>query len=113
MKDEIFNRIKEFIIKETAVDECKITEEASVEGDLGIYGDDAVDFIVTFGKKLNVDVSKFIAADYFSPEGIDIIGPIKRLFIKDKTREKKELRVYHLKKALVAGRLDEEIINGG
>jgi hypothetical protein len=46
-----------------------------------------------------------MAADYFKPEGLDILG----FFSKGIPR--KNLTVGHLEKAVIAGRLDEEVIN--
>jgi acyl carrier protein len=102
MKDEIINRVKSFVIKQAVVNEDEVTENASLENDLGVYGDDAVGFIIAFGKEFKVDVSRFMAADYFRGEGIDMYGSI---------RQRKDLKVSHLIKAALAGRLDEEIIN--
>jgi hypothetical protein len=48
--------------------------------DLGIYGDDATDLLISYGKRFNVDVSKFMAADYFKGKGVDMIGNFTRLF---------------------------------
>ncbi|MFL5787124.1 MAG: hypothetical protein ACJ748_03655 [Flavisolibacter sp.] len=43
-------------------------------------------------------------ADYFKGEGIDI-------FFWKRENKKKGLTVGHLEKAIIAGRLDEEVIN--
>jgi alcohol dehydrogenase YqhD (iron-dependent ADH family) len=106
MSDEILNDIKAFTQDQAGVDPKDITENIFLEKDLGIYGDDAVDYIIAFGKTFNVDVSKFMAADYFNGEGIDLFS----IFSKKK-QEKKELSIGHLIKAIKAGRLDEEVIN--
>lgn len=110
MSKDIFEQVKKFTAKETGINEDKIKESSSLENDLGIYADDAIDYIVTFGKKFNVDITKFMAADYFSAEGIDIIGPVVRVFTGKEEKERKELTIQHLIKAVVAGRLDEEVI---
>jgi acyl carrier protein len=34
MKDEIFNRVKSFVIKQAAVNEDEVTEDTSIENDL-------------------------------------------------------------------------------
>lgn len=47
----------------------EITENTEIEYDLRITGDDAVEFILSFGNKFNVDVSNFQLADYFEAEG--------------------------------------------
>ncbi len=74
MDSVIFNNIKKFTTEQAGVMEERVTENASLEDDLGIYGDDAVEYLVAFGKKFKVDVSGFMAADYFSGEG-DVILP--------------------------------------
>ena len=47
----------------------EIRENTEIEYDLRITGDDAVDFILSFGNKFNVDVSSFQLAEYFESEG--------------------------------------------
>jgi acyl carrier protein len=111
MNDTIFNRIKEFINKQSGTIEEKITECSSLENDLGIYGDDAVEFFISFGKEFNVDVSKFMAAEYFTPEGDVILPCIIRWFTGKKKSKRKDLTIKHLMKAITFGRLDEEVIN--
>jgi acyl carrier protein len=111
MSDKVFDRLKAFVIKEAAVRQEEVTEYASLENDLGIYGDDAVELIEAVSKEFNVDVSQFMAAEYISPEGDFILPAIIRLFTgKEKTKQK-DLTIKHLEKAVLAGRLDEEVIN--
>jgi acyl carrier protein len=111
MNEEILNRIKRFTVKQAAVEEEEVTEDASLENDLGVHGNDAVEFIIAFGKEFNVDVSRFMAADYFSPEGDIILPAIIRLFTGKKKPKRKDLTIGHLMKAAMAGRLNEEVIN--
>jgi acyl carrier protein len=111
MGNKIFERIKEFTVEQMGLNEKDITEDAGLEIDLGIYGDDAIEYLVAFSKEFNVDITNFMAADYFSGEGIDIISGITRLFTGKKEKQKKELTMRHLEKAVIAGKLDEEIIN--
>ena len=75
--------------------------DSTLQHDLTIYGDDAVDLMVAYGKKFNVDVSQFMAADYFSGEGgfSYFDPPIKQLTIN------------HMVAGVLAGKLDEVIIN--
>ncbi len=90
MNEETFKKLKIFIVNQSAVNDQIITRSTQIEDDLGVYGDDAVEFIVAFGKEFNVDVSKFMANDYFSPEG-DFILPALIRFLTNKKREKKNL----------------------
>lgn len=110
MNNQIFEKIKEFTIKQTGVSAKDVVENAEIENDLGISGDDAMEFIIAFGKEFNVDISSFMAADYFSPEGDSILPAIIRTFTGKKHPKQKELRIRHLERAVIAGRLDEEII---
>ena len=111
MDTEVFNKLKTFTLSQAAVEGKEVTKSASLEDDLGVSGDDAVEFIIAFGKQFNVDVSKFMAADYFSPEGDVILPALIRFFTGKKQSKRKNLTMKHLEKAIVAGRLDEEVIN--
>jgi acyl carrier protein len=105
MNKNLFEDIQAFLVEKIGVDEIEVTREAFLQSDLGIYGDDAVDLIVAFSRNFKVDVSNFMAADYFKPEGFDVLG------LYSKKTHKKNLTVEHLEKAVIAGRLDEEVIN--
>jgi Protein of unknown function (DUF1493) len=111
MNNEIFERLKQFIVKERWEYDFPITEETTIEGDLRIYGDDSDEFLIAFGKEFNVDVSRFPIGNYFSGEGGQMLQEIKRGITGKTKAEKKILTVGHLEKAIIAGRLDEEVIN--
>ena len=107
MNEEMFNNLKEFVINQSAVNDQVITRSTQIEDDLGVSGDDAIEFIIAFGKEFNVDISKFMASDYFSPEGDFILPALIRFFTNKKKRERKSFTVGHLEKAVMAGKLDE------
>lgn len=120
MSDEIFNRLKTFISEQGfgytlpfpfLFKKKEITRETSIERDLRITGDDADEFLIDFGKEFNVDVSQFPIGNYFGDEGDPILPAILRIFTGKKKRQTKELTIYHLEKAVIAGKLDEEVIN--
>lgn len=104
-------RLIDMICHISGVKASEIKQDARIYEDLGIYGDDATDLLVAYGKEFNVNISNFMAADYFADEGLDLIGFIVSLFI-GKKKQYKVLTVGHLEKGILAGRLDEEIING-
>ena len=110
MDTQVFNKLKIFTVKQAAVTEEEVTEDASLENDLGVYGGDAVEFITAFGKEFNVDVSKFMIGEYFRPDGDIILPALIRLFTGRKRPERKNLTIRHLEKAILAGKLDEEVI---
>ena len=113
MVDDLFKRVKEFTARQAAVSENEVTETSCLERDLGIYGDDANEYLIAFGKAFNVDMSNFMAADYFRPEGDIILPAILRALTGKKPQKSKELCIGHLIKAIEAGRLDEQVINRG
>ena len=82
-----------------------ITASTRLQDDLNVYGDEAMDFLLAYGKTFHVDVSQFMAADYFDGEGIDVLAwfrPVKA--------RRKELTVGHLQRGIDAKQLDEAII---
>lgn len=111
MSNITFNKIKQFTSDHCGLEESMIKEDSLLETDLGIYGDDAIEYIVAFGKEFNVDVANFMAADYFSPEGGFNLPPVIAKFfgIKKECREK-ELRITDLIHAVIEGKLDEQVI---
>jgi acyl carrier protein len=111
MSEEIFNKLKAFVIKEAAVEDDEVTRDAQIENDLGVTGDDAVDLLIAYSKAFNVDVTKFMAADYFNGEGDIILPALISAITGKKENKNKILTVGHLEKGIIAGRLDEEIIN--
>ena len=111
MSDEIFNKLKAFVIKQAAVEDEEVTKDAQIEDDLGVTGDDAVDFLIAYGTTFNVDVTKFMAADYFGGERNVLLSELGRWLTGSSKRTRKTLTVGHLEKGIIAGRLDEEIIN--
>ena len=103
IQSEKFSELVKFTIVESCIDDEPITRDTRLSNDLGVTGHDGIDFIIAYSKKFKVDVSKFTAADYFKAEGMDILGLQKPV---------KQLTVGHLEKGIIAGRLDEDVING-
>lgn len=122
MESNLLDKVKLFIYNQglgytlpwpLSFNKKEIKIETSLECDLNITGDDADEFLVAFGKEFNVDVSKFPIGDYFGDEGDPILPMIIRFLTNKKKIERKMLTVGHLEKAIIAGRLDEEVINSG
>lgn len=115
MNKEVSVQLQDFIKKERWDYKFPLTNSTRLYDDLSIYGDDANDILIAFGKEFNVDVSNFMAADYFKGEGgVDFVTPIINLFKKNKIKPiqaTKTLTLGHLEKAIQAGRLDEDVIN--
>jgi Protein of unknown function (DUF1493) len=89
---EVDNRFAElvfFIRDKTGVHEMPITRDTLIEDDLGVTGDDADDLLKAFSEKYNVDISNFNLQN----------------------RTITPFNIGHLEKGIIAGRLDEEVIN--
>lgn len=111
-RNQLFEKLKMFVIKQSAVSESEIiNENTSIQNDLGIYGADAVEFIIEFGKEFNIDISNFKISDYFKDEGDQFFNTLIQFFLKKETNKKKDLLVKHLLKAVMIGKLDETCIS--
>ena len=120
MGNEIFEKIKKFIYRygygytlpfPLLFKKKNITRDTLLEKDLGITGDDADEFMLRFGKEFNINISQFEIGNYFGDEGDPILPAIIRTVTGKEKRSIKLITVGHLEKAVIAGRLDEEVIN--
>jgi len=113
MNQTIFQTLKAFISGEAGIDENRISPNTRIYEDLYIYGDDAIELLVKYGKKFNVDMTEFMAAEYFEGEGgSKFVDDIVRAFTgKVEPNGLRVLTVKDLEKGIEAGRLDEEVIN--
>ena len=99
MDNSIFQDLILFIQDVRWEYQLELHPNISLERDLKITGDDAVEFIIAFGRRFNVDVSNFKADDYFESEGISL-SSIVDVFRKSKKEIKKELSLGDLEKAI-------------
>lgn len=58
----------EFVSTELRVKSSRLTPQTRINHDLGVDGDDGLDFIAAFSRRFNVDISSFQASLYFGPE---------------------------------------------
>jgi len=84
-----------FVKQESFVDD-ELTLDTGLEEDLGIYGDDAIAFMLKYSDKYSVDITKFMAADYFSSESRSILWTILSSFFCKESMFKKSLTIRHL-----------------
>lgn len=59
-----------------------------------------------------MDVTNFMAGDYFGAERSVVLSELGNWVTGKHKKTRKTLTVGHLEKAIIAGRLDEEVING-
>ena len=99
------DKIKVFIEQEGRAFYKDISRETRLQEDLKIYGDDAVEFILSFAKEFNVDVSAFHVDEYFSPEGLDIFSSFIELLGISSHEKRKVLTVGDLEEAVISKKL--------
>lgn len=97
-----FAELVDFIRAQIGEYEKPIIRETLFEDDLGVTGDDAEDLLVSFSQRYNVEIKDFEFTKYFHDE--PGIFELQNQFVKPFT-------VGHLEKAIIVGRLDEEVIN--
>ncbi|MBL7733331.1 MAG: DUF1493 family protein [Chitinophagaceae bacterium] len=110
MNDDILNDVRTLIITRMGKYKGEIVRGTMLEKDLGMTGDDAYEFLLEFSEKFNVKVSEFEFMKYFFPEGDSLFPSIVRFFTGKRNPKQGELTVGDLEKAVIAGRLDEEVI---
>jgi hypothetical protein len=81
----------------------EIKPESTLQADLRIYGDDAVDILESFSEKFNLDLHDFIFDDYFKAEGSSFFTFLEK--------QRKDLLVLDLINAALAGKLDDSVIS--
>ncbi|WP_410221846.1 DUF1493 family protein [Pedobacter sp.] len=86
-----FEEVKEFISAFWSYNKNKITIEKSLD-DLGMYGDDKKDFLMSFIEKFNIEASDL---DYDKFCELEIFNPLKILFFR-KNDEKPKIKIEHL-----------------
>lgn len=76
MSEDLGWRVRQFIAQFCAVDCGRIHNSATLLGDLGIDGDDAVDFFQEFRDEFGVDLSSLELSRHFGPEGLPLWAPL-------------------------------------
>jgi len=104
--------LQEFISQFCGIKKARIKPDVRLVKDLGIDGDDGIELILAYAKKFRVDVSNFMATDYFNPEGDTVLPFLARFLLNRPQPIIKVLTINHLEKGISAGRLDENVIAG-
>lgn len=106
MKKDTWSELVFFIREQAVLSNKKdITKSLTLEGDLGITGEDAEDFMRSFFERFKVDQGDFVFERYFNGEGFQPFGIIAMIFSK-KIRKKYE------KEKLTLGMLEAAILRG-
>ncbi|SDP18111.1 Protein of unknown function [Filomicrobium insigne] len=75
---ELWERLLKFVREETRTRK-NISGDTDIAHDLGVDGDDALEFMLAFQREFNVDLSNFRFNLHFGSEGFDLISAIEAL----------------------------------
>ena len=106
-KDDVEQAVIGFVRDWTRLQQ-PITPDTWLVDDLGIWGDDGDEFLMAFGKALNVDVQGFPRSQFFGTEGFTLGGSLqilKHQLRKERTQDP-QLKVADLIHAARMGRFD-------
>ena len=68
MNENTYDKIKIFVSQKCAVSIQELSPQTQLTKDMGLDGDDAVDFMEAFSKEFDVDLSEFEFSKHFGPE---------------------------------------------
>ena len=84
--DDICLSILQFLFRKRGAYKIELSRETELLSDLGIDGDDAVEFLEDFSKEFSVDVSQLVFDKYFNQESLDSVNLISSIFSKKKRK---------------------------
>ncbi|MBL9187071.1 MAG: DUF1493 family protein [Opitutaceae bacterium] len=98
-----FEKVADFIVDEVRFDRGRIGYDTSLTKDLGLDGDDAVNFFDGFQQQFGVNLTGIQWKRHFGDEGLDHFLIFWPPFWRDLAR-KKQIHVRDLVEAVEAGR---------
>ena len=81
------------------------SSDLRLEEDLGLYGDEAIDFLSRFAERFHVDMTGFRIDQRFRPE-VDVISEFFRTLFSAKGKRGPSPSIHDLKRAVRTGRLE-------
>ena len=72
--EDTFSKIEQFVIEQRGTYLKSFNRNTTLEKDLGITGDDAIEFMEEFVNQFQLDSRDFEISKYFSEEGFDLLG---------------------------------------
>lgn len=98
----------DFVCERRRVPREFVTADTSLSWDLGLDGDEAIEFLEEYSERFSVDVSHFEIGKFFGPEGCNpFLFPIGiYLWLTRRQQREKSLKVRHLIEARRRGYLE-------
>lgn len=76
MRDDLTTKVFTMVSEFSGIRQQDLHMETTLFRDLGIDGDDAVDFFNEFGKRFQVDLADFNLGKHFGPEASDPLSSV-------------------------------------
>ncbi len=117
MSDNILSEpLKQLLLKHILADYSELVSTCIVSNDLGLNGDDAVEFLEAYSAEFQVDLSRFEFSEFFYEEH-DVVFRffrrlIYRLFNAPLLPDRIPITLGDLQKGIEVGRLDKQVIQG-
>lgn len=90
-----YTKLSKLIADYCVIDTSEIKLNAYLRKDIGLDGDDAIEFFLLIEKEFEVNCSEFSFSDYFHGEGISIKETLKFFFTSNK-KQYKDLKISDL-----------------
>ena len=96
------SKVIAFVTRELGVSEGRVRLSTRIGRDLGVDGDDGLEFIVRFGEMFSVNLAAFKPPDYFGPEGFSPLRLLSPRWWRERGKHK-DITVQDLLDAARAG----------
>jgi hypothetical protein len=110
---DLDRRIIDFVAAWTGTPQHKVALTTRLVDGVSIWGDDADDFLIDFGKQFNVDVLGFPRVKNFGQEGASLTGFVRGVVkqLRGESTHEPQLTVADLVRAAQTGRFDMDCLN--
>lgn len=98
-----FSRVRDFISKRTGIRQDLLSEDSRLLEDLKIDADDAFELLKDFSKEFSVDMKNFPVDEYLAPEGVDLVGALRRILSRHGRKRLRPLTLIALTRAAIQG----------
>lgn len=90
--ENVFEELRDFLSDYWSYKKEKITMNKSLD-DLGMFGDDKRDFLLSFNERFNIESKDLDLEKYCEPE---TFNPFRFLFFKKRSDDKIKIKINHL-----------------
>jgi len=94
IESDLEEKLIAWVVQETSFDRSRVNLKSGLANDIGLDGDDAVEFMTRYAQAFNVDMTSFVFHDYFNNEAA--WSPLAVVLAPFQKKEKKSLLISDL-----------------